>query len=187
MLHESTTSLGSLDVELLAAVLEFIDDTSPWTTKSLALVNKRFNAVTTLVRHRYKKLTICDSETINTWLEDSQLLRGLRHLEVLGPEPHQTRRQPNAGSDIELTPGCDLLALLIEKTGNLRSLSWSYKGALPLRVLNALHKYHPKAELKIFNFTREHENLDHTNPAEIALARSPSLTFLRAVIWRPVS
>jgi len=191
-------SIGSLDVELLATILEFVDDDSPKTTKSVALVNKYFNSVTKLVCHRKKVIFYASNhattnQIIQQWLRDEDLLRGIRHLLVQQGRPRFTARAQQLhqsdgaiDDDSEVDSEYGPLTTLIQKAGNLKILTWGCHKPVPLEVLKSLHQYHPKAELRVYNFTRSGATVDHNDAAEIALANSPALTVIRAHIWDTV-
>jgi hypothetical protein len=53
-------ALGSLEVELLSAILEYVDEESPNTTKSASLVNKHLYASARRVRSRRQLLDFTD-------------------------------------------------------------------------------------------------------------------------------
>ena len=58
--------LGSLEVELLAIILELVDDTSPKTTRSVALVNRHLNATARVVGFRRQRLDFTDRRRAET-------------------------------------------------------------------------------------------------------------------------
>ena len=215
--------LGSLEVELLSPILEYVDDESPKTTKSACLVNKHFYVTARKVGYRRQTLDFGefdasyiidsdgdsdgDSEQVRQinrgdranglkfdetqtklagWLANPEILCSIRHLTING-YPFRKYADINAkrhgkASD-RLAAAWKSVAELIEKLGNLKILHWQYDGPIPLTILEGLHKYQPKSELKIYNFQRTSSGLDHNDPAELALSRSPALTAIKAVIW----
>lgn len=192
------TTLLSVDVELLAQILEYVDDTSPNTTKSIALVNKYFHSIAKLVAHRRKKLAYATSNgkfrspNLRQLLEDDSVLRGIRYLTVDSrpwTDQDQTRLHPGdhestetASEEVEEHRWGDL-GTLIGKLGNLKTLTWNLWEPIPKLVLDALHKHHTKAELRLNHWCRSRFDLDHKDAAEIALAKSPALTAIRAQVW----
>ncbi|KPI43037.1 uncharacterized protein AB675_1956 [Cyphellophora attinorum] len=170
--------LESLEVELLSWIFELIDDTSPATLRSLALVNKYFNATTKLVAHRHKTLNYTplnwknDATEVQQWLQSEDILRGLRYLTVENVYTSDSDENP----EVKWRE----LALLIEKLGNVKLLVWNHGSMIPLPILNALHTHQKKAELQIYKFERNEQTADEHDPAELALAASPALTAIKA-------
>jgi hypothetical protein len=75
---------------------------------------------------------------------------------------------------------------LLSKIPHLRSFTLQGTDQLSIALLDALEKYHPEAHL-IQNWTRLEDDEDHNNPAEIALARSPTLRSLQVRLWDTTS
>lgn len=191
-------TLATIDVELLAQILEYVDDTSPNTTKSVALINKYFHATSKLVAHRHKKLAYAaangrfQSPDLTQLLEDDSVLRGIRHLTIDSrPWSDEDRAQTSsidhehtnpASEEIEVDRWTDL-ANLVERLGNLKTLTWNIWEPVPKLILDALHKHHTKAELRLNHWCRSKCDLDHKDADEIALAQSPALTGIRAQVW----
>lgn len=175
------TGLGNLEVELLAFVFELIDDTSPRTVQSLALVNKCFYATYRLIAHRHKTLNLKyrlleDGRTeLQQWLQSEDVLRGLRYL-TIGLKHEVNPHDRTVDQDTKFND----LKSLIEKLANLKLLVWNHDSMIPVAILNALHKHHKHAELQIYNFHREDQCADENIESEIALARSPALTAIKA-------
>ena len=158
--------------------------------RSVQLVNRHFYLTAQLVTHRHKTLNLSEKDStlslalsrLTRWLDDDLVLRGIRHLTVAG-HPQYIRHQDGDIAPEEDSYKWTLLARLLEKLMNLRLLTFTYDGQFPLIVLDALHKHHPKAQLRIYNFRRPSCSLDHNNRAEIALSTSPALTALKANVW----
>jgi hypothetical protein len=175
-------SLGSLEVELLSAILEYVDEESPRTTKSVSLVNKHLSVTARRVRFRRQILDLTDPGKaqcrLSAYLAEPEALRSIRHLTAVG---HKHSDLPDELSLIEST--YESLARLVRDLANLRSLIWRYASPIPLVVLDAIHQYQPRASLKIYNWSREADNADQNDPVELALANSPALTCFQASIW----
>ena len=182
-----------LNHDCICSILEWVDDVSPQTTRdSTRFVSKEFYAATQTIAHRRKALSypsighcLLDSSEhdIRSWLANDQVMRGLHYLKISTGYP-EALTVPDANDLLEAeNRKFENLALLISKLGNLKLLEWAYRGPIPLQILEALHKCHPKAELRVYNFTRLEATADHQDAAEIALSKSPALTVLRASIW----
>ena len=168
-------ALGTLEVELLLAILEYVNEESPQTTRSASLVNKRFYAIARRTRYRRQTLQVTEAgrSRISELTAQPEALRSIRHLTVEG-DPHTKA----IGLD-----EIQSLTKFVQVLTNLRSLVWRDAGPIPLEVLDALHQYHPRATLKVYNWSRGVDDADHNDPAEIALAHSPALVGLQASIW----
>jgi hypothetical protein len=73
-----------------------------------------------------------------------------------------------------------LIASLIAAIPYLQTVDFEAHEQLPLSIIEALTKHHPKAHLYVRNWTRKEGGQDHTDPAEIALANSPNLRSIHA-------
>lgn len=167
--------LDSLEVELLALIFEYVADSSSNSALNFALTSKIFYTSGKLVAHRYKTISLNHdgtSEELQGWLQNEDVLRGLRHLEVR-----------NARRTDSKVVSCPDLVTLIEKLSNLKTLTWSDTNMIPSQVLEALDKHQKTAKLGIFNFERADQVADANDPHEIALAHSPALTAIRTRIW----
>ena len=188
-----------LNHDCICDILELVDDASPQTTKnSIRFVNKEFYATTKITGHRRKTLRFPalgfgspqDNPSpaqldISSWLSNDDVLRGLHYLTISDGRycDGLIRNDSPAAWPTVQEEKFDSLATLIAKLGNLKSLDWSYRGPVPLSVLGALHKHQPKAELRVYNFTRLENTTNHQDPAELALSKSPALTLVRASLW----
>src|SRR2546423_774797 len=168
-------ALGTLEVELLLIILEYVDEESPNTTISASLVNKHFYAIARRTRYRRQTLNITESgqSRISQLSAQPEALRSIRHLTVEG----RPRSKTIALDEIQS------LTKFVQVLTSLRSLVWRYAGPIPLEILDTLHHYQPRAKLKVYNWTREVDDADHNDRAEIALANSPALTVFQASIW----
>ncbi|ERF75325.1 hypothetical protein EPUS_00117 [Endocarpon pusillum Z07020] len=184
-------NISSLGTEILVEILQYVDDESPRTTKrSLVLVNKHFYAATQLVAHRRKTICYTDNtlketqKRIQTWLQDPLVLRNVRHLTLTG---YMDRTDRLSGHPKPWS--CDLtlmwapLVKLVTKAARLTKVSFDFDTVqFPLPLLQALQTYHPQVKLYIWGYHRE-EELDHTDPAEQALAISPILRGIKCGAW----
>lgn len=75
------------------------------------------------------------------------------------------------------------LVELVTKAARLTKVSFDLQSAeFPFPLLQALQTYHPQVKLYIWGYHRE-EELDHTDPAEQALAISPILRGIKCGAW----
>jgi hypothetical protein len=184
--------LGNLEVEILSIMQELVIDSHPASARDIALVNKRFYSTYRLVGHRNKTITFNNSRgvpgkctLVKLWLEDEELLRGVRHLTIVSKrdcyeEPVATT--PEEREQYEASKYDDLLAL-INLAGNLRTLVWSAEDPIPASILSALESRHKNLSLRITNWSRWDDSGDHSDPSETALAKCSALTSIRATIW----
>ncbi len=185
-----------LNHDCISSILEYVDDVSPQTTKSsIRFVNKEFYATTKIIGHRRKVLRFpplgycCHHDPdpadldISAWLTHDDVLRGLRYLTIAtAPLSEQMNNAKDESRQQEQRKFGNLISF-ITKLGNLKLLNWSYRGPIPLGIVEALHKYHPKAELQVYFFGRHDATADHQDPAELALANSPNLSTIKASLW----
>ncbi|KAF7509912.1 hypothetical protein GJ744_007226 [Endocarpon pusillum] len=184
-------NISSLGTEILIEIFQYVDDESPRTTKrSLLLVNKHFYAATQLVAHRRKTICYTDNtlketnKRIQTWLQDPLLLRNVRHLTLTGYmyRPDRLSGDPIPSSS-DLTSMWVPLVELVTKAARLTKVSFDIATVkFPLPLLQALQTYHAQVKLYIWGYHRE-EELDHTDPAEQALAISPILRGIKGSAW----
>ncbi|KAL9617794.1 MAG: hypothetical protein Q9160_007448 [Pyrenula sp. 1 TL-2023] len=173
--------LGSLNFDVLSTILEYVDDSSPRTTKgSICAVNKRFNAVAQFVVHRQKTVDLVDSDSarrlIQRWLSDPRTLQGIRHLTITGYFMH----------DVPVSEQLEtwrLLAKLVTEISNLKVCAYKARHQPPLVLLEALHREHPKASLRVFYYERKDASMGPDDPDELALTSSPALTSFSGSIW----
>lgn len=185
-----TASLNTLSVELLTLIFEFVVDTSPSTAKSIAAVNHYFHSASKLVVHRGKNVNYTyDHGTANTslqqWLDDKDLLQGLRYLTINGNlyQGNSSNATVNAEKLGDIGYKWSALTRLIEKLGNLKTLTWQYPGHVPLSIIRALEVHQQSAKLEVFDWQRNKNTADHNDEDELALADSPALTTITASIW----
>ena len=144
----SGVGLSSLEMELLAQVIEFVDDSSPHTTKSAALVSKKFNDATRLVGHRRKILVLNglvstqpDARSlVSKWLADPSILSGMRHLRIIDGDIDDYAYQVIDRERIKTHVESQSLAIieLLSNTGKLKSLTWDSESCIGVKVLEAL-------------------------------------------------
>jgi hypothetical protein len=114
---------------------------------------------------------------ISQLLAETEPLCSIRHLIIVGHAHSDSDKRP------EIQSTCESLARLLQSLASLRSLVWRYASPITLDILDAIHQYQPKSALKIYNWSREADDTDQNDPAELALAYSPALTCLQASIW----
>jgi hypothetical protein len=182
-----------LNLDCLCNIVECVTETSPHTVRdSLRFVNKEVHAVCKLVGHRRKTLKfppnrqnagVIDPLRFSDLYENEDVCRSLHHLTIQTDKDFRPTSYlyPEDFSDPEVKKFACLVTLLSELR-SLRCLTWSYDGPIPVDVLDALHKYHPKAELRFFNFTRSDIGQEELDPAEKALVNSKALVTIRARI-----
>ena len=168
-------TLGSLEVELLSTILEYVDEVSPKTTKSVSLTNKHLYSVARWARCRRQTINITKAGHPSAILAEPEALRSIRHLTIAG---HNGYSDPP-----ELPEVLHSIAKLVQNLSNLKCMVWRYAVPIPIEILDALHEYQPKAALKVYNWCRKLDDADHNDPAETALAHSPALVTLQASIW----
>ena len=179
-----------LEVEVLAAIIEFVDDSSPWTTAALAQVCKDFKLAVELVK--YRRLTIQWDQARQCWVdlkdrpqqqwETREQLRGLRHLTVCKGSLPRSGQQGTADHNDEEAPAFaavdtssfDQLQTVLRNASNLKTLVWKV-GYLPsTTIIQTLQQHQPSAKLNVY---RSRRLTDATEPldSEKTLAMSPSL------------
>lgn len=165
---------------------------SPHTTRFLGLVNRHFYAVTQLVVHRQQTLDFSPGELATTqevlseWLSDPTqkfILSNVRSIAVVGYEAYDDDTNSlTAKMDLEAVDTMWIpLVNVITKAARLTDLTFAYGAQVPICLLHALHEYHPKARLHVRQWSRL-QALDHTDEAELALANSPCLYSIQAVL-----
>ena len=73
-----------------------------------------------------------------------------------------------------------LMAALIAAIPYLQTVRFGAHEQLPLSIIEALAKHHPRAHFYLPNWTHKEGGQDHTDPAELALANSPNLRSIDA-------
>ena len=192
----ASVTILDLEVEVLANILEFVDDESPLTTAFIAQVCTHFNVAVQLIR--YRRLTISWSQQQQSWVSKSglpqgkwetpELLRGLRHLTVhKGDLPllvNDSSDDENRDEDdedetqlpsetIDLVPLQQLTSVLRDAS-NIKTLTWKVDYLPPHEITESLQAHQPRAKLNIFRAKRLAE-LVGLLPSEKALAASPCL------------
>jgi hypothetical protein len=117
-------------------------------------------------------------ETAAKWLENPTAMRGIRHIVV-----YSTQTEGSMVVDVEDIEQWRKFLTFIEKAARLRTLTWKPRLHIPLHVLQALEKYHPTLQLKVYNYTRTSQSGDANHPAELALASTPLLVGINAKIY----
>jgi hypothetical protein len=174
-------ALGSLEVELLSAILEYVDDESPNTSKSVSLVNKHLYATVRRVRFRHQVLDFAQpgkaTSRLSALLAEPEALRSIRRLTIAG------HVHSNPSELLAIRSAHESLTKLIRELANLRSLVWGDAGPIPLDVLDAIHQCQPKTALTIYNCSGEANHKGLNDPAGLALTHSPALKHFQAIVW----
>jgi hypothetical protein len=168
----------------MTRLTEQVDDEHPESTKSIALANKHIYSTSRLVSHRRKTLDfdqLDDIEVLSTkWLENPTALRGIRHITI---SSSPTTQQFNQVVDNDDGESWTIFVNFIKQAARLRTITWRCCSHIPLTVIEALEKYHPSLQLKVYNYTRPSPSGDSRHPAELALARSPLLVGISAKLY----
>ncbi|KIW65897.1 hypothetical protein PV04_08112 [Phialophora macrospora] len=182
-----------LEFEVLASILEFVDDQSPRSTAAVAQVCKRFNSAVESIR--YRQVLVQWDGTKHAWVnskrrleqdwQNPDLLRGLRHLTVYrgdlppieGPKDEwDNDTNSDDDEDDSAMPGNPFgqLKNVLRDASNLKTLIWKVGYFPPYGITKTLYDYQPKAKLNLYKAER------HSSPvgllaAEQALATLPCL------------
>jgi hypothetical protein len=167
-----------LDLDVILQILEQVAAICPATLRSLPLVNKALDRATRTLKHRFKVLTFAqlkadeeatrNTELLASWMGNDDVLRGLRCLTV--------RTQPGTAYPQATPPEIDHLKKLLSVVGRLRHIHWNAVMAVPLDILEALHKHQPQVHLTIASWIRHEQGLKPNDQTELALAQSKCLT-----------
>ncbi|KIY03704.1 uncharacterized protein Z520_00395 [Fonsecaea multimorphosa CBS 102226] len=162
----ATSNILSLEAEVLANVLRYIDDESPWTTAAVAQTCKYLNYVSKLVR--YRRLTVRWDSELRTWTDQSgrrqeewetpELLQGLRQLTVRQPDIDPLIGESDDNGDSSYLGKShhtfDRLETVLRNASNLKTVVWN-AGYLPTKgVVEALQAHQPNAKLDIYRGKR---------------------------------
>ena len=158
-----------LEIEVLASILEFVDDESPRTTAAVAEVCKHFQYALELVK--YRRLTVKWDLHEQSWVdrkgrpqqewETVDLLRGLRHLtvcrgclpEIIVDELDTEAEEPPVSTTIDTSPFGRLESVL-RNASNLKTLVWKV-GYLPTTdITRSLDTCQPNAKMNIYRSKR---------------------------------
>jgi hypothetical protein len=171
-----------LDLDVILQILEQVAAICPATLRSLPLVNKALDRATRTLKHRFKVLTFAqiradeeatrNTELLTSWVNNDDVLRGLRCLTV--------RTQPGTAYPQATPAEIDHLEKLLSVVGRLRHIHWNAVMAVPLVILEALHKHQPQVHLTIAYWIRPERGLNPNEQTELALAQSRCLTRIYA-------
>ncbi|KIW83993.1 hypothetical protein Z517_03239 [Fonsecaea pedrosoi CBS 271.37] len=161
----TNTNILSLEAEVLAHVLEYVDNESPRTMAAVARTCKYFNFVTQLVRYRH--ITVhwdCERES---WVdmagrkqeewETPELLQGLRHLTACkGDLPALILELGNGDlpGARNLCEKLDRLQSVLRNASNLKTLTWKTSYLPTKGIVETLQAHQPKVKLDIFRARR---------------------------------
>lgn len=116
------------------------------------------------------------------WTRDDSVLKNVRHLTIDGTYTMKQIFRNHYGSWVQdLDPICKL----IDRISNLKSLTWNI-GPMPRTIIEALGQRHPTAILRIFNYWRKDQTIDHLTEDELMVSNFKNLTDFRAVTRRHV-
>jgi hypothetical protein len=106
-------------------------------------------------------------------------LKNTRHV-IIASWLNSEEQRPRAPGNKRYKPGDQeykwvLMGSLIGAIPCLQTLDFEAHDQVPLLIIEALAKQHPKVHLYVRNWTRINHWQDHTGPAELALANSPNL------------
>ena len=125
------------------------------------------------------------AEVFKTWSSDISILFGLRHLTIADGESDDHAYQLAKSETFKdyVDRQTQLIAKLISKAGNIRSLTWNSDICISKKIIETLVKHHPKATLKILSWhcVSSPQNHRFESVAEI-LGSCPALTVLRSRI-----
>lgn len=114
--------------------------------------------------------------SLNLWLKNPKILQGIRYLTIKG----YCGRRGNGSKENDHWP---LIIELLTKLSNLKVCEYKVCYQPPLLFLETLHKSHPKASLRLFNYERKNVTMGPDDPAELALGSSPALVTFSGSIW----
>ncbi|OAP63129.1 hypothetical protein AYL99_02356 [Fonsecaea erecta] len=159
------SNLLSLEAEVLAHVLTYVDDESPRTTAAVARTCQYLHYVARLVR--YRRATIHWDNGLQSWVnpfgrpqkewETPEFLQGLRELTVCKIEPPPVVDGPPvhaSPTSRELCDSFNQLESVLRNASNLKTLVWKV-GYLPSEIIvETLQAHQPNARLDIFRGRR---------------------------------
>ncbi|KEF60871.1 uncharacterized protein A1O9_02433, partial [Exophiala aquamarina CBS 119918] len=186
-----------LEPEIIAEILEYVNDESPGTIPALSVVSNYFYHAVKLVK--YRRATVNWSDKHVSWIvsdrkyilqrpnqastfnldqagvhcKDSEFLQRVRHL-TIGPSETRSKKNQSVADDE--------LVEILTKASNIKALTWKPTFSPSAGAVEALEKYHPKAELRISRITIPQSSYN-CDPERIPLAASALLksTSLRSL------
>ncbi|KIW23642.1 uncharacterized protein PV07_11826 [Cladophialophora immunda] len=181
----ASSNLLSLEAEVLANVLEYVDSESPRTTAAVAQTCKYLNYVAKLVRYRH--ITVRWDAGLQAWVDNSgrnqeewetpELLQGLRQLTVCSGDLPTLLFSPGHDDSPTAPEHCksfNRLETVLRNASNLKTLVWKV-GYLPTEVLvETLQTHQPNAKMDIFR-ARRLTNADRPLASEKVLAAATCL------------
>ncbi|KIW97729.1 uncharacterized protein Z519_01313 [Cladophialophora bantiana CBS 173.52] len=153
----------SLEAEVLANILEYVDDESPHTTAAVTQTCKHLNYVVKLVR--YRRLTIHWDQKLGLWVdwagrkqaewETPELLQGLRQLTVRGGARLVLRPEQYSETAVEETyANINRLNTVVRNVSHLKTLVWQV-GCLPTaEFIQTLQAYQPNVKMELHRANR---------------------------------
>lgn len=186
-----------LEPEIIAEILEYVNDESPRTIPALSVVSSYFYSAVKLVK--YRRATINWSDEHVSWIvsdkkyvpkrpnqsptfklgqasvhcKDPEFLQRVRHL-TIGPSETRSKKNQSVADD-ELVD-------ILSKASNIKVLTWRPTLSPSAGTIETLEKYHPKAELRISRITIPQSSYN-CDPERIPLAAAALLksTSLRSL------
>ncbi|KAK5044853.1 hypothetical protein LTR84_010391 [Exophiala bonariae] len=164
--QQPTLRITDLELEIVSEIFHYVNDESPRTLSSLALVNSYFHSAVKLVK--YHRTSINWSDDQSTWFvarkkfvpaqpnqpasfkllqsnvscKDPVLLKRVRVLTVESRTHDLWEWKFLPEADRELID-------ILSKAANIKVLIWKWVVAPSAGIVEALEKYHPKAQLRI--------------------------------------
>jgi len=194
MATETTSAplrIEDLEPEIIAEILEYVNDESPATIHALSIVNSYFNSAVKLVK--YRRATINWSGERASWVI-SDKKRAFKRSSMSSiskqvdnghglAQPGMSCKMPGFLQRVRhLTIGQgetrftknqsvadDELVDILSKASNIKVLTWKPAISPSAGTLETLEKYHPKAELRISRIAIPQSSY-HCEPERIPLA-----------------
>lgn len=181
-----------LETEILAEILQHVDQESPWTTTALSSVSQHFRDVVTLVQHRRTTLIWSAKDGDFNYRKSYRP----RTASKKSPTPNDINRPNWKTEDLlhrvriltiarsSVCPPADIHKLdtelvdILKNATNITHLIWQEPFIPGPDVIRALSAYHPKAQLKIQRMVpvgAMNEQTHRSINAETALASSDNL------------
>lgn len=199
---QPTLRITDLDLEIVADIFRYVNDESPRTTSALALVNKYFHSAVKSVKYHSTSISWDDDQ--NVWVisrkrfvpakpnQPSTFKLGRANVDCTDPLLLQRVRvltvetRMNQAWKWEIVPSLDdQLIDILRKAANIKVLIWKWEIAPFTTVIEALEKYHPKAQLRISRLSIPQTPYNEPSErAELSAAALQKATCLRTLAVR---